>query len=125
MGRRGSERSDCLLRLLPHDDNKWLRAAKGKGQGRGLDALRSRKGTGRPPKLTQSQQRQIFRWVNGKDPRQYGFDFGLWTRQIVCELIADRFGIDLSLASVGKVLANVEIGRASCREREYVREVGV
>src|SRR6201993_4935620 len=84
---------------------KWLRAAKGRG--RGLDALRSRKGTGRPPKLTKSQQQQIFRWVNGKDPRQHGFDFGLWTRRVVSELIADRFGIQLSLASVGKVLAKV------------------
>lgn len=49
---------------------KWLKAAKRKGKRRGLDALRSRKGTGRPPKLTQSQQQQVFRWINGKDPRQ-------------------------------------------------------
>src|SRR5215831_6655032 len=76
---------------------KWLRAAKGKG--RGLDALRSRKGTGRPAKLTKSQQRRVFRWINGKDPRQYGFDFGLWTRKVVAELISDKFAIELSLAS--------------------------
>src|ERR1700730_7928770 len=84
---------------------KWLRAAKGRG--RGLAALRSRKGTGRPPKLTKSQQRQVFRWINGKDPRQYGFDFGLWTRLVVAELVADRFGVELSLASVGKLLATL------------------
>ena len=82
---------------------KWLRAATGRG--RGLAALRSRQGTGRPRKLTQSQGRQVFRWINGKDPRQYGFDFGLWTRLIVAELISDKFGIKLSLASVGKLLA--------------------
>jgi len=70
---------------------KWLRAAKGKG--RGLDALRSRKGTGRPAKLTKSQQRRVFRWINGKDPPQYGFDFGLWTRKVVAELISDKFAI--------------------------------
>jgi transposase len=46
---------------------RWLRAAKGRG--RGLAALRSRKGTGRPPKLTAAQGRQVFRWINGKDPR--------------------------------------------------------
>jgi hypothetical protein len=28
--------------------------------------------------------------INGKDPRQYGFDFGPWTRQVVRELIAKR-----------------------------------
>ena len=65
----------------------WLREAKGKG--RGLRALRSRKGTGRPRTLTAKQEQQLFRWVNGKDPRQHGFDFGLWTRLVVRKLIAD------------------------------------
>jgi len=47
----------------------------------------------------------VFRWVNGKKPMQYGFDFGLWTRHIVRELIRQRFGVRLSLASIGAVLA--------------------
>ncbi len=47
------------------------------GRGRGLRALRSTKGTGRPRKLTPTQERQVYRWVNGKRPDQYGFDFGL------------------------------------------------
>jgi transposase len=82
---------------------RWLQQAKGKG--RGLRALRSRKGTGRPRKLTTAQGRQVFRWINGKNPRQYGFDFDLWTRQVVAELIADRFGVELGPASIGKLLA--------------------
>ena len=69
---------------------RWLREARGKG--RGLRALRSRKGTGRPRRLTPKQERQLFRWINGKDPRQHGFDFGLWTRLVVRKLIADKFG---------------------------------
>lgn len=99
---------------------KWLRAAKGRG--RGLGALRSRKGTGRPPKLTKSQQRQVFRWINGKDPRQYGFDFGLWTRLVVGELIADRFGVELSLASVGKLLAMLGLTPQKPLMRAYERD---
>ena len=43
---------------------KWLRQATGKGHG--LRRLRSRKGTGRPPKLTTAQGQQVFRWINGK-----------------------------------------------------------
>ena len=62
---------------------KWLREARGRG--RGLRALRSRKGTGRPRSLTAKQEQQLFRWINGKEPRQHGFDFGLWTRMIVSE----------------------------------------
>jgi transposase len=71
---------------------KWLR--KVKRRGRDVDPLRSRKGTGRPSKLTAKQGQQVFRWINGKDPRQHGFDFGLWTRRIVAELVSDRFGVE-------------------------------
>jgi len=104
---------------------KWLRmVAKGKrkGKGSGLDALLSHKGTGRPPKLTKSQQDKVFRWINGKDPRQYGFDFGLWTRKVVSELISNRFGIQLSLASVGKVLAAVGLTPQKPLTRAYERD---
>ncbi len=58
----------------------------------------------------------MFRWINGKDPRQYGFDFGLWTRQIVAALNVERFGIELSLASVGKLLASLKSDAAKTAE---------
>jgi transposase len=87
-----------------------------------LRALRSRKGTGRPPKLTNKQARQVFRWINGRDPRQYGFDFGLWTRHVVSELIFDKFGIALSLASVGKLLAMLGMTPQKPLMRAYERD---
>ncbi len=64
----------------------------------------------------------MFRWVNGKNPRQYGFDFGLWTRQIVRELIAQRFGVTLSLASVGALLARVGLTPQKPLQRAYQRD---
>src|SRR5215468_1450891 len=99
---------------------KWLKKAKGRG--RGVRALRSRKRTGRPRKLTSKQTRQVFRWINGRDPRQYGFDFGLWTRQVVAELVADKFGIELSLASVGKLLADLGLTPQKPLMRAYERD---
>jgi hypothetical protein len=39
----------------------------------------------------------VFRWVNGKDPRQYGLDFGLWTRRVVAELIEKKHGVRLNV----------------------------
>jgi len=45
---------------------KWMKLAGGRG--RGLNALRSTRGTGRPRSLTPAQERQVFRWVNGRDP---------------------------------------------------------
>lgn len=98
----------------------WLKAARGRGQG--LKALAARPATGRPRTLTAAQERQVFRWISGKNPRQYGFDFGLWTRQIVCELIAQRVGVRLSLASIGAVLARQGLTPQKPLQRAYQRD---
>ena len=99
---------------------KWLRASSGRGKG--LRALASRKATGRPRSLTLAQERQVFRWINGKDPRQYGFDFGLWTRQIVAELIEKKFGMKLGLTGVGKLLAKLGLTPQKPLHRAYQRD---
>ena len=57
--------------------------------------------------MSAAQERKVFGWVNGKNPRQYGLDFGLWTRQIVAELILQKFTVTLSLASVEALLARL------------------
>jgi hypothetical protein len=86
-------------------------------QGQTLGAVAEGSGT-----ATDAQERRVFRWVNGKNPRQYGFDFGLWTRQIVRELIAQRFGVTLSLASVGALLARVGLTPQKPLQRAYQRD---
>jgi transposase len=98
----------------------WLHAARGRGKG--LRALAARRATGRPRTLTARQERQVFRWVNGKNPLQYGFDFGLWTRKIVRELIGQRFGLSLSLASVGALLARQGLTPQKPLQRAYQRD---
>src|SRR6202158_330102 len=99
---------------------RWLREARGKG--RGLRALRSRKGTGRPRRLAPKQEQQLFRWINGKDPRQHGFDFGLWTRLVVRKLIADKFGANLGVTAVGKLLAKLNLTPQKPLKRAYERD---
>lgn len=96
--------------------------AAARWRGRGLKALQSTKGTGRPRKLTAAQERQVFRWVNGKRPDQYGFDFGLWTRQIVQELLISRFDVRLSLASIGALLARLGLTAQKPLQRAYQRD---
>ena len=99
---------------------RWLREARAKG--RGLRALRSRKGTGRPRRLAPKQEQQIFGWINGKDPRQHGFDFGLWTRLVVRKLIADKFGVSLGVTAVGKLLAKLGLTPQKPLKRAYERD---
>ena len=99
---------------------RWIKAAAGRGKG--MRALASRKGTGRPKKLSGAQEQQVFRWVNGKNPMQYGFDFGLWTRQIVRELVQQKFGVTLSLASIGAMLARLGLTAQKPLQRAYQRD---
>ena len=116
-GERPSEvmRSYGLCRTTIY---KWLRAAQRGGE----SALKSRKAPGPTPKLTARQKQQVFRWINGKDPRQYGFDFGLWTRKIVQSLIRKRFAIALGITAVGRLLAELEITPQKPLRRAYERD---
>lgn len=98
----------------------WLKAARGRGHG--LKALAATPATGRPRTLTATQEHQVFRWVNGKNPMQYGFDFGLWTRQIVRDLVAQRFAVHLSLASIGTLLARQGLTPQKPLQRAYQRD---
>ena len=100
----------------------WAYKVLAKAKGRGKRALLSTKGTGRPRTLTDAQERQVFRWVNGKNPLQYGFDFGLWTRQIVRDLVAQKFGVSLSLASIGALLARVGLTPQKPLQQAYRRD---
>lgn len=99
---------------------KWINAALRPGIG--IKALRSTKATGRPRTLTPRQESQVFRWVNGRDPRQYGLDFGLWTRAIVAELIAQKFGIALGLTATGELLAKLGLTPQKPLQRAYQRD---
>jgi transposase len=97
---------------------KWLRAE----QRGGMQALRARKHPGRPPFLSPRQKLQVRRWINGKDPRQYGFDFGLWTRHIVAVLIERNFGVRVGVTAVGRLLAELDITPQKPLRRAYERD---
>jgi transposase len=99
---------------------KWLQAAMQPGLG--VRALRSTPATGRPRTLTPRQESQVFRWVNGRDPRQYGLDFGLWTRAVVGELIEQKFGITLGLSAIGALLARLGLTPQKPLQRAYQRD---
>jgi transposase len=88
----------------------------------GLKALRSRPASGRPRRLTPRQEQQVFRWINGSDPRQYGLDFGLWTRSIVADLIARKFDVKLGLSAVGALLARLGLTPQKPLQRAYQRD---
>ena len=99
---------------------RWMRAAKRPGVG--IKALASTKAAGRPRTLSAQQEQQVFRWINGRDPRQYGLDFGLWTRVIVADLIGRKFGTKLGVTAVGGLLAKLNLTPQKPLQRAYQRD---
>jgi transposase len=99
---------------------RWLKAAAGRGNGE--RALTARPIPGRPTKLSATQQAQVFRWINGKDPRQYGLDFGLWTRQIVATLIEQKFEVTMGVTAVGRLLSRLGLTPQKPLQRAYQRD---
>lgn len=103
-------------------NRSWAYKIRAQAHGRGVRALRSTKGTGRPRTLTPTQEQRVLRWINGKNPTQYGFDFGLWTRKLVRELVQKKFGVTLSLASIGAMLARLNLTPQKPLQRAYQRD---
>lgn len=75
----------------------WVRQA---GEGWEIDPVSP---PGRAPRLSDAQVAQLYALVF-TNPQQLGFDFGLWTRTMVAELITRRFGVTLSLSAVSRLL---------------------
>jgi transposase len=89
-----------LFRVAVGSVFNWLARYRNGGWG----ALRTGARAGRPRKLGGQQVRWVYNTVTMKNPLQLKFEFALWTREMVRSLIKTRYGIRLSLASVGRLL---------------------
>jgi transposase len=81
----------------------WLAAYRSGG----WHALRAKPLKGRPRKITGHQMKWIYNAITLKNPLQFKFEFALWTRPMIRALIHDKIGIQLSLASIGRLLTQL------------------
>jgi transposase len=79
---------------------EWLAAYRAGG----MDALKAKKLHGRPRKLSAKQIRWLYKTILSGDPRQYRFEFALWTLGMIRTLIARKLEVKLSTASVWRLL---------------------
>lgn len=90
----------AALGMNPRSIYRWIALYREGGE----DALRAKSLKGRPASLTGPQLRWIRKTVIGKSPLQLGFEFALWTREMVRDLIRKKYGKRFHIVSVGRLL---------------------
>ena len=88
----------------------------------GLEALKSSKAAGPQPKLDAHQLRTLYRIITTNNPLQLNFEFALWTRAMVRELIRREFDVRLSDVSVGRLLRKLGLSPQKPLRRAYQRD---
>ena len=74
---------------------------------KGLDSLAYQHPSGRPPRLTKTQKRELGRWID-KGPEAAGYDLGCWTSALIQDLILTRFGVEYSPQYIAELLKNMD-----------------
>ena len=85
----------------------------------GRDALVAKPVPGRPPKLSGTQISRLYEMIVGADPAQFSFEFALWTRDMVRQVIRREFKIALSVVSVGRLLRTMGLSPQRPLYRAY------
>lgn len=85
----------------------------------GRQALQARPVPGRPTKLSGQQLQRLYTLITGVDPRQLQFEFALWTREMIQELIRREFGVSMSPSAVGRLLRTMGLSPQRPLRRAY------
>lgn len=81
----------------------WLATYRAEG----WHGLKARSAPGRPKRLSAKQIKWIYDTVTKKNPLQMKLPFALWTRGQIRALLYRKYGIRLSLSSIGRLLAQL------------------
>jgi transposase len=118
----GAHPEDVAVALGLHRKTVYAWLAKYREGGK--DALKARPVPGRPPKLGGAQLSRLYALIAGQDPRQMQFEFALWTREMIRELIRREFGVALSVVSVGRLLRKLGMSPQRPLHRAYQQDPG-
>ncbi len=113
----GAHPEDVAAALGLHRKTVYGWLAKYREGGKG--ALAARPVPGRPPKLAGPQMSRLYGLIVGQDPRQMQFEFALWTREMIREVIRREFGVRLSVVSVGRLLRKLGLSPQRPSHRAY------
>jgi transposase len=117
---KGARPEDVAMALGLHRKTVYAWLKKYREGGRG--ALLARPVPGRPPRLGAEQLRELSSLLTETDPRQFDFEFALWTADLVREVIHRKFGVSLSQVSVTRQLGKLGMAPGRPLRRAYQRD---
>src|ERR1700757_1303505 len=85
-------------------------------------ALETKKTPGPASRLSPTQMSQLYAIITRCDPRQLQFEFGLWTRKIIRDLIRKQFGVKFSDVQVGRLLTKMGLSPQRPLYRAYQQD---
>jgi transposase len=97
---------------------RWIAAYRAGG----IEALKSKKITGRPALLSPTQLRKLYLAIANEDPQQYKFPFALWTLAIIREVILKVFKVRMSEVSVLRTLKKLGLSPQRPLRRAYQQD---
>lgn len=83
----------------------WLR----KYREGGMDALKAKKVTGRPPILTSEQNRELYKLVHQSNPSQFGHAAALWDLTSLNDVVQKHFGIRMTKGTLKRILNGLNL----------------
>ena len=85
----------------------------------GYDALREGKRSGRPRKVNATVLQWLYQAITLGDPRQYQFEYCLWTLGIVRTMLRRCHGIELSKSGVSRLLRHLGLSPQIPQYKSY------
>ncbi len=116
----GASPEQVIKGLGLHRSNIYVWLAKYREGG--IEALKTRKITGAPSKLKGSHLQQLYKIITTMNPLQLEFDFALWTRDMIRQLIFRQFNVRLSVTSVGRLLRKLGLSPQKPLRRAYQQD---
>jgi transposase len=108
-----------VFRVSRTSVHEWTKAYRSRGEA-GLKTQR----LGRPPRsrLTGHQAATAVNLITDRCPDQLKLPYALWTRQAVCELLAERFDLQVSVWTVGRYLKRWNLTPQKPLRRAYEQD---
>ena len=98
------------LFVTPQIVRKWIH----RWNERGPDNLVALPQSGRPPFLSKEEQAELIQDIL-KSPRELGYDYSNWMLKIIAEHIKRKYGVEMTLTGIWKLLKRHKMTRLVAR----------